>query len=373
MLTIRAGRLFDGHDFLEDQVVTVGDGRVTEVARGGSARVDLGGATLLPGLVDCHVHLAFDAGPDPIARLTTAGDEELLELMRESAARHLAAGVTTVRDLGDRGFLALQLTGGPEVLAAGPPITTVRGHCWWLGGEVSGEAEIREAVRERARRGTHVVKMMLTGGEMTEGTHSHLAQFTLAEARAAAEEAHALGLPIAGHAHGRPGVAIALEAGFDTVEHCSFLTADSVETDFDLLGKLAGAGTVVSVTAGVVPVGGPPPPRIVALLPKLIANMQALYSCGVPFVIGTDAGVGPPKPHGVLPHAVEQLAGIGYAPLDLLRAVTSVAARVCRVGDRKGRIRPGYDADLVAVDGDPLTDPSALLRPVAVYRAGRAT
>ncbi|GAA4093060.1 amidohydrolase family protein [Nonomuraea soli] len=372
MLTIRARRLFDGHDFLDDQVVTVHDGRVVQVAPGHAAEVDLGDATLLPGLIDCHVHLAFDAGPDPVATLAELDDAQVLELMRRSAARHLAAGVTTVRDLGDRSFLALRLDGGPEVLAAGPPITTVKGHCWFLGGEVSGEEGVREAVRERAGRGAHVVKMMLTGGEMTEGTHSHLPQFTLAEAKAAADEAHAHGLPIAGHAHGAEGIAQAIEAGFDTIEHCSFMTEESAEPDHELLARLVAAGSVVSVTAGMLPVGGPPPPGIVKRLPGIMRVIAAFREHGVDFVIGTDAGIGPPKPHGVLPHGAKMLTDFGWSELEVLRAITARAARVCRVGHRKGRIAPGFDADLVAFDGDPGQDITALQRPAAVYRLGSA-
>ncbi|WP_084964431.1 amidohydrolase family protein [Thermoactinospora rubra] len=377
MLTLRARRVFDGRDLLHDQVVTVRDGRVTSVAPGRTADVDpdidLGEATLLPGLIDAHVHLAFDAGPDVVDRVTRLGDEELLEVMRDSAGRQLAAGVTTVRDLGDRGFLALRLglgVNGPEVLAAGPPITSPRGHCWFLGGEAAGEEQVRQAVRERARRGAHVVKMMLTGGELTPGTHSHRAQFTAAEAKAAAEEAHVHGLPIAGHAHGREGIVLALEAGFDTVEHCSFLTEDSAEADPAVVARLAASSAIASLTLGFVPGAGEPPPRMRRLLPKLSEVLRTLGEAGVTYVIGSDAGIGPPKPHGVLPWGAQMAADLGFEPIDVLRAMTSRAALACRVADRKGHIAPGYDADLLVVDGDPLADVAALRRPVAVYRMG---
>ncbi|MGW4962421.1 amidohydrolase family protein [Nonomuraea sp. NPDC004186] len=204
-----------------DQVVIVEDGRITGITTEVPATVDLGDATLLPGLIDCHVHLAFDASRDVVAMLEPPG---LADRMRQAARQHLAAGVTTVRDLGDRDYLALGLDlglDGPEILSAGPPITTPRGHCWFLGGEAAGEHGVREAVRERAARGVHVIKMMVTGGEMTPGTHSHLLQYGLAELRAAADEAHAHGLPITGHVHCAEGIAHVLDAGFDSIEHCS--------------------------------------------------------------------------------------------------------------------------------------------------------
>ncbi|GAA2400667.1 amidohydrolase family protein [Nonomuraea africana] len=377
MPAIRARRLFDGMDLLGERVVHVADGKITAVTEDGPADLDLGDVTLLPGLIDCHVHLVFDASTDPVGHLRESSDEEVLDRMRGEAARTLAAGVTTVRDLGDRGYLALRLaeklgvTEGPEILASGPPITTTRGHCWFLGGEADGVEGVRAAVRERARQGAHVVKMMVTGGEMTPGTYSHLRQYGLAELRAAVEEAHAHGLPIAAHAHAGEGIADALAAGFDTIEHCSFMTEHAAAHDDTIIARLAASEVIVSLTAGMVPTDVPPPPGVAKRLPGIMASLRALYAEGVSFVIGSDAGIGPIKPHGVLPYGAQMLVGLGYAPLDVLRSITSRAARACRVADRKGRIMQGFDGDLVACGGDPLTDISVLQRPSAVFRMGR--
>ncbi|WP_433433825.1 amidohydrolase family protein [Nonomuraea sp. CA-141351] len=371
MLAIRTRRLFDGREMHHDQVVIVEDGRITGVTADVPATVDLGDATLLPGLIDCHVHLAFDAGHDVVGTLELPG---LADRMRSAARQHLAAGVTTVRDLGDRDYLALGLglgPEGPEILSAGPPITTPKGHCWFLGGEAAGEQGVREAVRERAARGVHVIKMMVTGGEMTPGTHSHLVQYGPAELKAAADEAHAHGLPITGHAHCAEGIAHAMEAGFDSIEHCSFFTEDSYVVDYGLIARLAASDVVVSLTAGLAPSPVPPPPRIQQRIAGIAEALRAIRAAGADFVIGTDAGIGPPKPHGVLPYGAEMLVEQGYAPIDVLRSITSVAAGVCRVGERKGRIAPGFDADLLAVAGDPLSDITALRRPLAVFRMGR--
>lgn len=375
MLTIRARRLFDGHDLLEERVVRVDNGKIIDVAAGGEADVDLGDVTLLPGLIDCHVHLTFDASDDSVAHLQAASDEELVAGMRQAAAHTLARGVTTVRDLGDRNYLALRLglgpTEGPEILGSGPPITTTKGHCWFLGGEADGEEGVRAAVRERARNGAHVIKMMLTGGELTPGTRSWERQYELSEVKAAADEAHALGLPIAGHAHGADGIAYALEAGFDTIEHCTFFTEESVEIDPKLMAELAASDVVISLTMGMAPTDLPPPPRIKALLPRLGELLRMHRDLGMKYVIGTDAGIGTPKPHGLLPKGAQMLVEMGgFDPLDVLRSITARAAQVCRVGDRKGRIAPGFDADLVAVTGDPVSDITALHHPVGVWRLG---
>jgi imidazolonepropionase-like amidohydrolase len=367
MLAIRAGRLFDGVDAdpMENPVVLVEGGRVSAVvstAPPGADVVDLGAATLLPGLVDAHVHLAFDAGRDPVGRLSTVDDEQLLDGMRTAARRALAAGITTVRDLGDRGYLAVRLrdelaadpTGGPQVLAAGPPITTTRGHCWFLGGEADGVAGVRAAVRAHAERGVDVIKMMATGGELTPGTRSHEAQFGLPELRAAADEARRHGLPITAHAHGAVGIANAIDAGFDMVEHATFMTADGAAADDDVIDALVRSGVVVSATLGQAP-GSVLPPRIAALVAQAAEPFRRLCEAGVTVVCSSDAGIGPPKPHDVLPYGIAYMAKIGgVPPVAALRAATSAAAHACRLGDRKGRVAPGYDADLLAVGGDPL-------------------
>ncbi|RZT07930.1 imidazolonepropionase-like amidohydrolase [Kribbella sp. VKM Ac-2569] len=386
MLALRAARLFDGHNaaLISDATVLVAEGRILAVRSGGGTPdraevVELGDVTLLPGLIDAHLHLGFDASADPVDRLTTASDDELLAGMRKAARTALAAGVTTVRDLGDRDYLALRLrteyaadpASGPQVLAAGPPITITGGHCWFLGGQADGVAGVRAAVRTHAERGVDVIKIMASGGELTPGTHSHQAQYSTAELRAAVEEAHRLGLPVTAHAHAADAITNAVAAGVDSLEHCTFMTPDGIEDRPDLVEAIATAGITVSLTLGIRP-GTVPPPRIAARLAGLSDHFQRLRVAGIPLVCTTDAGIGPPKPHDILPHAVTMMVErVGNSTLDALRAVTSLPARLCRIDDHKGRLAPGYDADILAVAGNPLTDPAALLDVRAVYRHGQ--
>ncbi|WP_214110958.1 metal-dependent hydrolase family protein [Acrocarpospora catenulata] len=373
MFTIRAERIFDGQELIPAQAVAIEDGRIAAILREAPENaLDLGDVTLLPGLIDTHVHLAFDAGPDPIGSLDQDG---LYDRMRDAALQHLAAGVTTVRDLGDRDYLAVklsaELTDGPTILSAGPPITTPRGHCWFLGGEASGVEGVRQAVRERAARGATAIKMMITGGEMTAGSHSHLCQYSEAEVRAAADEAHAHGLPITGHAHAGAGIALAIAADFDSIEHCTFITETGIDPDLTLMTAMATRGIYASLTAGVLP-GFTPPPAIAQRLAKLFEATRLMHATGVPIVAGSDAGIGPTKPHGILPWAGPNLVDwTGMTPVEALRSLTSLAARSCQIDDQKGKLAPTYDADLLAVPGNPLTDITTLTRPTAIFRKGR--
>ncbi|WP_089255333.1 amidohydrolase family protein [Asanoa hainanensis] len=382
MLAIRAARLFDGTGTTTDPIVYVRDGIVVGVTAGGTPPsdaevLDLGPVTLLPGLVDAHTHLVFDAGPDPVGRLRAVSDDELLRGAREAATRALHAGITTVRDLGDRGYVTRRLRAeydraphtGPHVLSAGPPITSPRGHCWWLGGETSGVDGIRSAVAARAAHGVDVIKVLATGGEITPGTRPYLPQFSPAELAAAADEAHRHGLPAAAHAHSAEAIAAAVDAGFDTVEHGSFLTADGAAPDHEVIAKLAASGTIVSATLGYLP-GEPVPPQTAKISATLTSIFTAQRDAGVRMIVTSDAGIGPSKPHDVLPYAAEMFLLFGDPPPAALRAVTSDAAAACGLGATKGRVAAGYDADLLAVAGDPASDITALRDVRAVFRAG---
>ncbi len=345
MFGIQAARLFDGVNPspLLRPVVLLEGGRVVSVQRqGGSlptAQVtQFPGATLLPGLVDAHVHLIFRGTRDPIGDLT--------ELSRDLGA-------------------------GPEVLASGPPMTVPHGHCWFLGGEADGEGNLQRAVRERADRGVDVIKVMASGGEMTPGSRSWEPQYTVAELRAAVLEAQRSGIPLTAHAHSVEGIRRAVAAGVRMIEHCTFLTADGVIPDARLIEAIVDAGVVVSITVGFDPSGPELSPAAAERMRGVLLGALRLRDAGGTLVCGSDAGVSKHKPHGVLPYSVGAMVSAGFTPLEALRSVTSVAAEACGVGNRKGRVAPGYDADLLAVDEDPLQNIHALHRVVAVYRAGR--
>ena len=161
--------------------------------------------------------------------------------------------MTTVRDLGDRGFLATRLDSPLTVQASGPPLTPVKGHCWFLGGEITGYDEMARAVEERARRGCSVVKVMVSGGNITPGNSPFEPELRNPELRQVVELAHSLGMQAAAHDHAPVSVIDALDAGFDTLEHATFMTPEGVGATPEFLQRVVDSGVVVSATFGALP------------------------------------------------------------------------------------------------------------------------
>jgi imidazolonepropionase-like amidohydrolase len=396
MFGIRAGRAFDGERVVPGgALVLVDDGRIAGVEPGtapapaGCQVLEVPGGTVLPGLVDAHVHLCADGTDGTLDRISEPSADGMAAIIEQSLRRHLAAGVTSVRDLGDRRFAVLDWRSShasssgvyPAVVTAGPPITSVGGHCANMGGEAAGADQLRAAVRERAERGVDVVKIMTSGGFATAGTQVMVCQFALDELRVVVEEAHAAGLPVTAHAHGLPAVRMAMAAGVDGIEHCSFLTDKGISQSEEDLARLAQAGTAVCPTLGTA--GTPmPSPNAAALLGKLGMTMEQvtemrkrkvarMHAAGVRVVSGSDGGIAAAKRHGLLPVSVAFLAEGGVSTVAALASATALAADACGLADRKGRLRAGYDADLLVVDGDPVADIGALARPAAVFAGGR--
>ncbi|MGY1616735.1 amidohydrolase family protein [Geodermatophilus sp. SYSU D00691] len=389
---IRATRAFDGDQVLAGgAAVFVEDGRIVgvepvaaPVPAGWPVR-DFPDATVLPGLIDMHVHLCADSRNGALDRLRALTHDDLDAVIDESLRTQLAAGVTTVRDLGDRRWAVVDrrdagTPGLPTIVASGPPITSVRGHCWHMGGEAAGPEQLRAAVAERAARGVDVVKVMASGGGTTPGTDVLSCQFTAEELRLVVEEAHAAGLPVTAHAHGLPAVEQALAAGSDGIEHCTCLTAAGHRPTPEVLAALVGQQVVVCPTLGQA-AGVPVPAPLVAMMARAgltpesgraerFAMVAAMHHAGVVLVSGTDGGIGAAKPHGVLTDAVSELTECGFSPAEALASATAVPARHLGLADRKGRLRAGHDADVLLVAGDPLTDPTALERVAAVMVGG---
>ncbi|MGW4679441.1 amidohydrolase family protein [Micromonospora taraxaci] len=386
---VRAERMFDGERLVDGGVLVLLDGgRIVDVRQGraeapeGWPVRDALDGTLLPGLVDAHVHLCADAGPDALGRLADRAETDLDAVVEASLRAHLRAGITTVRDLGDRRDAVLRWRERgvrddlPMVVAAGAPVTSIGGHCWALGGEASGVDGVREAVRLRAAAGADLVKIMASGGVFTPGTDTTRPQFTDQELAAALNQAHDVGLPVTAHAHALSAVEQALRVGVDGIEHCTCVTASGARVPEELADRLAAAGIAVCATLGTDP-AVVTPPEVVEMAARaglseaaLRAGTATLHRAGVRLVAGSDAGLGPAKPHGILPETLVEYVACGIPATAALTAATSVGAEACGLGGRKGRVRPGFEADLLIVDGDPTSDITVLRRPLAVYRAG---
>ena len=375
---LRASRVFDGAALVPLPVVVVDGSAIVTVGEEppeGAEVVDLGDVTLLPGLVDAHQHLVFDGVGTLEEQVAGRTDEELRERARRNARRALAAGITTIRDLGDRGFVTLTLRHDPTlptILAAGPPLTVEGGHCWFLGGACADTAALLAAVAERARRGCDVVKVMVTGGALTPAHPMWVSQLKAEQLALVVVAAHDAGLPVAAHCHGIEGTIDAIDAGVDTIEHCSFFSSSGhSEPDLDVVDRIVDSGIAISATCGLLPEFSPPP-FVLANREVIEEALAAVHRRGGTVVVGTDAGINPGKPHDVLPFAAASLAALGLDGPEVLTAMTATAARVCGVGDRKGRLAPGFEADLLVVGGDPLRDADALRDVRGVWRAGRA-
>jgi imidazolonepropionase-like amidohydrolase len=378
---VRADRLFDGDRLVDGPVsVLMSGGRIAEVDLSGACPpsgaevTDLGDATVLPGLIDSHVHLCWDPTGDP-ADLAAADETALVARAKRHAGQALAVGVTTVRDMGDRAFTTVRLreqwSAGPELLVSGPPITPTGGHCWFLGGEADSEQDVATAVAERAHRGTDWVKVMATGGFLTPGTDPLRPSYPLTTLIALVDTAHRQELAVAAHAHGSTGVVDAVAAGVDSVEHCGFRTEHGVVPDPRTIDTMARKGIGAGITI--------PRPRdgrtapMQAAVDAIMPRAELLMRSGVTVALSTDAGVTATKPHDSFPDHLVYAARHGLTNRQVLRAATSSAATVCRIADRKGRIAAGYDADILAVAGNPLHHIDAILDIRAVFRAGART
>ena len=401
MLAIRAPRLFDGERFSSGGATVLTDGgRILAVGTGFPELgtewqvVEFDDATAAPGLIDTHVHLAADSGVGALDRIAGFTDDEMDAVITDGLRRHLANGVTTVRDLGDRRFGVLerrdrQRAGAatepePTILAAGPPLTSPGGHCAYMGGEVRGVPAMADAVRQRIDRRADAVKIMASGGMNTTGSDVLRPQFSLEELTTATDLAHDAGIPVSMHAHALAAVEQALEVGADCIEHCSCLTEKGQLLTDELLDRLAASGVFIGAALAMPPASfvresAPPNVRIMMeqtgmtpemIVERRIASMGRMHRAGVRLVTGSDAGIAPFIAHGLVRGSAETMVEFGASTAEALAASTSVAAQACAVGDRKGFLRKGFDADVIVVAGDLRSDINALGKVRAVVLRG---
>ncbi|HEX8134183.1 MAG TPA: amidohydrolase family protein [Actinomycetes bacterium] len=385
-VVLRAPRLLDGTGArpVADAAVLLRGGRVVYAgpaaglpapAAGVEVR-EFPGGTLLPGLVDVHVHLVASAGPDLAADIPASEAERTLAAVG-NARRQLDAGITLVRDLGAPGGEVVAVARaieagtleGPLTLAAGPAVTMTGGHIPYLGRIADGADAMRAAVRANLALGARCIKVVATGGVLTMGIDPREPAYTQPELDALVDEAHRLGLTVAAHAIGEGGVAAALRAGVDSVEHGMFLDDASIEL---FLATGARYSPTFCAPHGIL--DGPSVPEWIKDRARPAAEAQgasfrAALTAGVPVVTGTDAGT-PDNPHGGVAREVGFMVEAGMDVLAAVRAATAEAADLLGEPDR-GVLREGAHADVLVADGDVTADVGTLGRPAAVFQAGR--
>lgn len=374
------GRILDGHRHIPNGYLVTEGGAIVAIGAGDPKRgassssirhVDLAGRTLLPGFVDCHVHLIMNAAAAPLPIVSPMDQMVALLQASTNALATLHSGVTTVRDCGAPHGIDFALRRAaeeglcvtPRLLLSGRALCMTGGHGWHLiGREADGPDELRRAAREQIKAGADNVKLIASGGILTPGTNIGNPQFTVDEMRAAVEEAHFAGKTANAHAHGAEGIKRATQAGVDSVEHCYFIDPEGIDMMLArgtvLVATSAAVRNVVSygVAAGI--------PRHIAekaesAIDAHVSGFKAAHKAGVRLAMGTDSGV-PFTRHGNNLDELVYLVEMGLSPQEAIRVATLDSARLLKLHDRIGSLEEGKSADLVVLDGDPMTDISIL-------------
>jgi len=398
---IHAGRLLatPGEAPKPGQSVRIADGRIKSVASGfidpptGARLIDLKDKFVLPGLIDCHVHLTSQLDRDYRLRLVEDSDPKVGLDAAHRARLTLAAGFTTVRDVGARkpeviyalrAAVAEGKVPGPRILCVGAILSPTGGHGQTYGfrsdvcacvqsniGVCDGADACRRAVRAQVADGADAIKFVATGGVLSNLRGGVDQQFTNEEIGTIIETSHRLGRRVSAHAHGTAGINAALSAGVDSIEHGSFLDDESIK-----LFLARGAFHTPTIIAGMTVLEMAKAGGVLTLAQTEKALMvgehikQALarsYRAGVRIAFGTDMGVGM---HGQNAREFALMVEAGMTGADAIKAATANAAELLDIANLAGSLAPGKSADIIAVDGDPLTDVTELERVTFVMAQG---
>ena len=371
-----------------ERIVAVGEIADLTTRFPGATRVDYPGATLMPGMVDSHVHVTFSASAVPFEDIQNDGDVTIGLRGAINARDALLAGVTLLRDLGGRQRTTIELRNaitagaipGPRLMVCGRPVTIPNGHCHFLGGVAQGVAEVTRLTVELVEQGADVIKVMATGGNMTVTSDPLKAQFTREEMTAIVGVAKQAGLRVTAHARGVDGIRVAAEANAHGIEHCRMeVGTGEWQFDHELARQLAdkgifaaptlaasyrafqrqAAGGKVGIRAGAIP------------FPIRQKNAAMLREAGIRVVVGTDAGASLCRFDEAVHVEMEALVGAGWTPVEAIHAGTLGSATAVGAEKELGSLEPGKLADVVAVRGNPARSISDVRQVEAVFLGGR--
>lgn len=398
---IHAGTLIDGRSTKPQKEVTliIENNKIVDIQKGftpalqGAQLIDLRGYTVLPGLMDMHVHLEGETSPDQYSEKFRMNEAETALRAAQYAKTTLNSGFTTVRDLGGTGVnISLKKSiengwaEGPRIFTAGKSIATTGGHAdptngvnrKLMGdpgpaeGVINGPDEARKAVRQAYKNGSDLIKITATGGVLSVAKDGSGPQFSEEELQAIIATAKDYGMHVAAHAHGKEGMKRAVMAGVNTIEHGTYMDEEIMQ-----LMKEKGAYLVPTLMAGrtvadSAKVKGYYPavvvPKALAIGPKLQDTFSKAYKNGVNIVFGTDAGV---FVHGLNAKEFSLMVEAGMSPMEAIQSATLVPARVLGVENKLGSIEKQKLADIIAVKGDPLKDISVLENVIFVMKDGQ--
>jgi len=402
---LKAGRIIeDPNDApAHDRSIVIEDGEVAKFANDANVlptsdeylEVDLSTYTLLPGLLDAHVHAVFSASPEPLREAMSDSDDMLVARGIENCACLISSGVLTVRDCGAPRESAFRLRKSlhqlhlpyPSLLLSGRPITTFGGHFFWCGEQADTNYELRQSVEHLAAEGADWIKIMASGGNMTPGSMPAQKAFPASSLKVVVREAHRLGLGVAAHCLARESLLAAIQAKVDTIEHCMFLVqksqgkdSDCFETDTEIIRRIADAGIYVVPTLsakyrsldserGQI---NPDPVAVkqIKLEEARFDAFRSMVDLGVRIVAGTDSGVSN-TPFTSLSLELQIMVDNGLSPAVALQSATSLASNALGVPGVAGRLGIGMPADLIAVKQNPQKDISTVAQPVFIMKAGR--
>jgi imidazolonepropionase-like amidohydrolase len=367
----------------DDRIAAIGDERQVRVPRDATV-VDLRGMTVLPGLIDCHIHFCLGSEPDVIRALREEDPALTLLKAARAAQATLESGFTTVRDLGfrDHSIFSLKqaiaggLLPGPRILAAGLAICMTGGHARFIGREVDGPVEVMRAVREQLAAGAEVIKFIASGGVLTPGTSPERAQLTTEELETGMAEAHCAGRRVAAHAHSAEGMKNAIRAGAHSIEHATLMDDEAAalmrEQGVFMVPTLSAIATTADCGAAC-GISETTIHKARRLRSRHEASFKKAYRSGVPIALGTDAGT-PFNYHGENAQELERMVSLGMSPMEAIIAATASAARLLGIEQSLGTIEIGKLADLLIVNGNPLKRISLLRnrdRIAGVMKSGR--
>lgn len=371
--------------------ISIRDGRIEEVATAVQGRfaevIDASEFCVCPGLIDTHVHLFLDAGENPRISFLAGDADSRLRTAHANALRAISAGITTLRDCGGPAELVWSLQHsvergdicGPRILACGSPLVSPGGHCHFFGIELRSPVDVGCAIEKQVRQGASFVKLIASGGGLTPGTRPEEADLPLPLMREATRLARAHGVYVAAHCHATESIVRALDAGVDTIEHAGFVSASGYPRfDAEIAARLKAEGTIVvpTVISAVrmasalrrQPANDSHTRRSLARFAARREHVARFLEAGVRIAAGTDCGV-PNTPFDSLVDELNAFVKAGMTPAGALRLATSEAARYLRQ-PALGAIQPGYAADLLFLDANPLSDTEALRLPAAVFKGG---